>query len=264
MHYTYHNTSLPNGSCHSIHRPMSRSVSLEYHHQPHRCGYNIHRSPSPLIYSCGNHACSRSINHATIPVPQNGHLEAHFPPPSILCSCIENQCPLCGSMRSNAISVPHQQPATVHAVTYGTHQGKISMLNMHSSPSSRRTKRGPSASRERGVKCKTTNQLSSAAAFQREQLMNSDESDSESEHCNGTNSDQELNQAAVCAEYTISRNKPASSESRKSLESSACKSESEQVTQQMPHSDTTGAGNTATTTNTKLNLHTLAKNRCKN
>ena len=273
---TYHNTSLPNGNCMTIHshRPMSRSVSLEYHHQPHRCGHGhqIYRSPSPLIYcSRGNHSCTPS----NVPeVAQNGHSKTDFTHSTILCNCIENQgqCPHCGSVRG--FSMPHHQPAMVYvpAVTYATHQGQTSMLTMSSSPSIQRTKRGPNASKEHGAKWKlNTNQLSSAVAFQREQFMNPDESDLESEHCSCTYDDQEANQATVCAEDKKSHNKPANNGSMKPLESLDHESKNKQVTEQRPQSATTGAASdAATTTSTKHSLHASAdtlgnaENQCKN
>ena len=271
---TYHNTSLPNGDCMTIpsHRPMSRSVSLEYHHQPHRCGqgHQIYRSPSPLIYSHGNHSCSPSNHVIVLEVAQNSHSKTDFPPPTVPCNCIENQCPHCGSVRG--FSMLHHQPATVHVpvVTYTTHEGQISMLTMSSSPSTRRTKRGPNASKERGANWKlNTNQLSSAVAFQREQFMNPDESDSESEHCSRTYDDQEPNEATVCAENENSHNKLANNGSMRPMESSDCKSENKKVTEQRPLSATIGAASDAvTTTSTKYNLHasadTLGNAECKN
>ena len=208
-------------------------------------------------------------------VAQNSHSKTDFPPPTILCNCIENQCPHCGSVRG--FSMPHHQPTMVYvpAVTYATHQGQTSMLTMSSSPSTRRTKRGPNASKEHGAKWKlNTNQLSSAAAFQREQFMSPDESDSESEHCSNTYDDQEPNQATICAEDKLkSHNKLANNGSMRSLESSDRKSKNKKITEQRPQSATTGAVNDAVTTTCTSIKHSLhasadtlgnAENQCKN
>ena len=273
----HHNTNPHNSNCTTMQYyshptvSMRHSMSQEYYHQQRKYGYGhqlICRSPS---HSYGSSNCSPN-DYVVVPeVPQNSHFdhEADLPPPTIVCNCIENQCPHCGLVRG--VSIPHHQPGTVYvpAVTYATHQRQISMLTTSSSPSNQRSEKGPNASKEFGVMSKlNTNQLPSAAAFQGEELMNADKNDSESEHCSSTNDDQETNQAAVYTKDKKSQNKPANSGSMRPLESSNCQSKNQTVTKQRPQSATTGAGDAATTTNNKHNLHAsadvLTENHCKN
>ena len=246
-----HNTSLPNSSCATVcSHPLSRSMSLDYHHQPHKCGHGyqpIYRSPSPLIYSHarGSHNnCSPSAYAIAPEAPQNGHSETDMPHSTIVCKCVRSQCTHCGLFRD--VPMPHHLPTMVYVpVVCPTPPGQ--MLSMSSSPGTQRNQRHPRARRECGVKSCTT-QLSSATALQREQLIgnqNPAESDSESDCWSSTNDDQKPNHATICAK---NENKPA--KSMRPLKSSKKK----EVPRQRPHLSTSDASTCA-----KHNLHTSAE-----
>ena len=273
MNDEHSNTSPSNGNCMTIHprillgHPMSRSMSQEYNCMPHsiRNGHGFHRAyvsqlnPSPAGHGMPRYAVTPEV------VPRSSYSETDMPYAS-MCNC---QCPHCGKFRSRDASMAHDQHIRVPYIpVVCTHKSEsLNQLQTHVHPpnhhgevpnisslveiSNSGTKRVPESSGS--GECGSKSSINQQSTIQRKENQNPDESGSESEHQINTNANYKPNQATVRAEDQGSHSKPANS--MRPLESSKKKKISKQ---RRPHSATAGAGNAATTTSAKHNLHASA------
>ena len=249
---------------HMLGRPMSRSVSQEYYHMAHghrhpvTYGSRFNPSPAGSLKYHGSPNCSPN-GYAIVPeaVPQNSHSETDLLHSSI-CSCIQNQCPHCGTF-SRDVPMAHHVPVVCVPVAY-THNESLNQVQTHpinhhgevltmsspiETPNSmpKTASESTSTSGECVAKC-STNRPSSAIG---KPII----SNSESEYHGHTNDDHELNQAAVYDGDEESHDRLASN--MKPLESSNKK----RVTKQRPHSATTGASDATSTCNASAKIRSM-------